>query len=37
LIPLEEIRRARERLGRDVMCTPLVPFIDGVWLKLETL
>jgi threonine dehydratase len=39
LIPLEEIRRARERIGDDVMRTPLVPFgADGrIWLKLECL
>jgi threonine dehydratase len=39
LIPLEEIRRARERLGGDLLRTPLVPFgRDGrIWLKLECL
>lgn len=37
MIPLEEIRRARERLGDDVLRTPLVPFSDRVWLKLECL
>jgi threonine dehydratase len=39
VIPLEEIRRARERIGDDVMRTPLVPFgTDGrIWLKLECL
>jgi len=39
LIALEEIRRARERIGDDVMRTPLVPFgTDGrIWLKLECL
>ena len=38
MIPLEEIRRARERLGDDVLRTPLVPFGDGrIWLKLECL
>ena len=39
MIPLEEIRRARERLGDDVLRTPLVPFgTDGrIWLKLECL
>jgi threonine dehydratase len=39
VIPLEEIRRARERLGGDVLRTPLVPFgTDGrIWLKLECL
>jgi threonine dehydratase len=39
LIPLDEIRRARERIGDDVLRTPLVPFgTDGrIWLKLECL
>jgi len=38
VIPLEEIRRARERLGDDVLRTPLVPSGDGrIWLKLECL
>jgi threonine dehydratase len=39
VIPLDEIRRARERLGDDVLRTPLVPFgTDGrIWLKLECL
>jgi threonine dehydratase len=39
VIPLEEIRRARERLGEDVLRTPLVPFgSEGrIWLKLECL
>jgi threonine dehydratase len=39
MIPLEEIRRARERLGDDVLRTPLVPLgTEGrVWLKLECL
>jgi threonine dehydratase len=37
LIALEEIRRARERLGDDVLRTPLVPFLEGIWLKLECL
>ncbi|HJQ75096.1 MAG TPA: pyridoxal-phosphate dependent enzyme [Gaiellaceae bacterium] len=39
VIPLEEIRRARERIGDDVLRTPLVPFgQDGrIWLKLECL
>jgi threonine dehydratase len=37
LIPLDEIRRARERLGGDVLRTPLVQFDDRVWLKLENL
>jgi threonine dehydratase len=37
LIPLDEIRRARERLGDAVLRTPLVRFDDGIWLKLENL
>jgi threonine dehydratase len=39
VIPVDEIRRARERLGDDVLRTPLVPFgRDGrIWLKLECL
>jgi threonine dehydratase len=39
MIPLEEIRRARERIGDDVLRTPLVPFArEGrIWLKLECL
>jgi len=39
VIPLEEIRRARERIGVDVLRTPLVPFgAEGrIWLKLECL
>jgi threonine dehydratase len=37
VIPLEEIRRARERLGASVLRTPLVRFDDHVWLKLENL
>ncbi len=37
MIPLEEIRRARERLGGDVLRTPLVRFSDRIWLKLECL
>lgn len=39
MIPLEEIRRARERIGEDVLRTPLVPFgQDGrIRLKLECL
>jgi threonine dehydratase len=37
LIPLEEIRRARERLGDDVLRTPLVRFDERIWLKLENL
>jgi threonine dehydratase len=39
VIPLEEIRRARERIGDDVLRTPLVPFGEAprIWLKLECL
>ena len=37
MIPLEEIRRARERLGGDVLRAPLVPLDERVWLKLECL
>ena len=37
MIPLEEIRRARERLGDAVLRTPLVRFDDHIWLKLESL
>jgi len=37
LIPLEEIRRARERLGDSVVRTPLVQLDERVWLKLENL
>ncbi|MGH2977329.1 MAG: pyridoxal-phosphate dependent enzyme, partial [Gaiellaceae bacterium] len=39
VIPLEEIRRARERLGDDVLRTPLIPLgTEGrIWLKLECL
>ncbi len=37
MIPLEEIRRARERLGDAVLRTPLVRLDDRIWLKLENL
>jgi threonine dehydratase len=39
LIPLEEIRRARERIGDDVLRTPLVPLgtEERILLKLECL
>jgi threonine dehydratase len=39
LIPLDEIRRARERVGDDVLRTPLVPLgaDDRIRLKLECL
>lgn len=37
MIPLEEIRQARERLGSDVLRTPLVRYDERIWLKLENL
>jgi threonine dehydratase len=39
VIPLDEIRRARERLRDDVLRTPLVSLApsDRIWLKLECL
>jgi threonine dehydratase len=37
LISLDEIRRARERLGDDVLRTPLVRLDERIWLKLECL
>jgi threonine dehydratase len=39
MIPLDEIRRARDRIGDDVMRTPLVPIgqAERIWLKLECL
>jgi threonine dehydratase len=39
LIPLEEIRRARKRIGDEVMRTPLIPFAadERIRLKLECL
>jgi threonine dehydratase len=39
LIPLEEIRRARERIGDSVLRTPLVRVAGAgrIWLKLECL
>jgi threonine dehydratase len=37
LIPLDEIRRARERLGDTVQPTPLLQLDENVWLKLENL
>jgi len=39
VIPLDEIRRARERIGDDVLRTPLVPIGEGgrISLKLECL
>jgi threonine dehydratase len=37
LIPLEEIRAARERIADAVVRTPLVPYDDRISLKLESL
>jgi threonine dehydratase len=37
VIPLEEIRAARERISDAVVRTPLVPFDDRISLKLESL
>ncbi|HET8894199.1 MAG TPA: pyridoxal-phosphate dependent enzyme [Gaiellaceae bacterium] len=37
MIALDEIRRARERLGDDVQPSPLMQLDDNVWLKLENL
>jgi threonine dehydratase len=37
VIPLEQIRRARERLGGDALRTPLVAYDERIWLKLECL
>jgi threonine dehydratase len=37
MISLDEIRRARERIGDDVLRTPLVQLDDRTWLKLECL
>ena len=37
MISLDEIRRARERLGDDVVTTPLLQLDENVWLKLENL
>ncbi len=37
MIPLDEIRRARERIGDDVLRTPLVALEERLWLKLECL
>jgi threonine dehydratase len=36
-LSLDEIRLARERLGDDVVRTPLVQIDDGMWAKLECL
>ncbi len=37
MIALDEIRRARERLGDDVIRTPLLQLDENIWLKLENL
>lgn len=37
MIPLEEIRRARERIGDSVLRTPLLQLDERIWLKLECL
>jgi threonine dehydratase len=37
VIPLDEIRRARERIADVVLRTPLVRYDDRIWLKLECL
>ena len=37
MIPLEEIERARERLGSSVVRTPLLRLGERIWLKLENL
>ncbi len=37
MIPLDEIRRARERLGDSVLRTPLVQVDETIWVKLENL
>jgi threonine dehydratase len=37
MIALEEIRAARERIGGDVLRTPLAQFDERIWLKLECL
>src|SRR6476646_7724329 len=37
VIALEEIRRARERIGDSVLRTPLVRYDERIWLKLECL
>ena len=37
MIPIDEIRRARERIGDDVLRTPLVRLDERTWLKLECL
>ena len=37
MISLDEIRRARERLGDSVLRTPLIGLDERIWLKLESL
>ena len=37
MIPLDEIRRASERLGDAVLRTPIVRLDERIWLKLENL
>src|SRR5437764_676806 len=37
MIALEEIRRARERIGDSVLRTPLIRYDERIWLKLECL
>jgi threonine dehydratase len=37
LIPLDEIRAARDRIGDSVLRTPLVRVDERIWLKLENL
>lgn len=37
MIALDEIRRARERIGDDALRTPLVRLDERTWLKLENL
>jgi threonine dehydratase len=37
LIPLEEIRRARERIGDSVQASPVARYDERIWLKLENL
>jgi len=37
LIPLAEIRAARERISDAIVQTPLVAFDERIWLKLESL
>jgi threonine dehydratase len=37
MIPLEEIRRARERIGDSVQASPVARYDERIWLKLENL